>query len=700
MEGRRVALLVATDRYQDTGLSRLAAPAGDARKLAAVLGDSAIAGFEVMRLYNRPNAEVGKAIGNFYRNRKRDDLTLLYFTGHGIKDDYGQLYLAMTDTDRDNLPFTGLRGEQIRMAMEGCRSRQNVLVLDCCYAGAFPGGSGVKGDTAVHALEQLSGRGSVVLTSSDATQYSFEGDQLTETGATSPGSGPSSLFTRFLVEGLSTGRADLDGDGNITLDELYSYVHDRVTEEQPQQRPKKKEDVEGRILFAWNIHWTLPPHISNALSSPYAVAKLTALEELRGRYNSGNTIVQQRILETVRELAEDDSKQVSNAAHQFLSAVIEAEEKARREAEEKARQEAEAKARQEAEAKARQEAIHGEAVTTSQVGEDAIITAPTVASAAEAPKHTPGAEAAEHQVAADGEAPTGSKESEVSKRRKRTILKRTRKSPPTAPATPDATKLPNEPVELPPAKRRKRLSRRALIVIGSASILALILIIRIIVIIISGPALNSLLLPTAGTIFRDNFSSEVYGWLPVASGKGSGAYYGNGVYHTYAAAGGSVLSSPKKASNVYPSAPSNILVGVDARVLPGPARLIYSYYVACRTSGPNGYEFTVLGTGHNVIITIEKLSTNGSSPKFLTNAAPTINPNSDNLLQAQCTNVQGGRGVQLVFSVNGTAVAAATDTHNPLRTGSVGVGMLNFNDTPVHVDFNNFVVKQVDGTGG
>ena len=339
-------------------------------------------------------------------------------------------------------------------------------------------------------------------------------------------------------------------------------------------------------------------------------------------------------------------------------------------------------------------------MTTSQVGEDAIITAPTVASAAEAPKHTPGAEAAEHQVAADGEAPTGSKESEVSKRRKRTILKRTRKSPPTAPATPDATKLPNEPVELPPAKRRKRLSRRALIVIGSASILALILIIRIIVIIISGPALNSLLLPTAGTIFRDNFSSEVYGWLPVASGKGSGAYYGNGVYHTYAAAGGSVLSSPKKASNVYPSAPSNILVGVDARVLPGPARLIYSYYVACRTSGPNGYEFTVLGTGHNVIITIEKLSTNGSSPKFLTNAAPTINPNSDNLLQAQCTNVQGGRGVQLVFSVNGTAVAAATDTHNPLRTGSVGVGMLNFNDTPVHVDFNNFVVKQVDGTGG
>src|SRR5215831_11969703 len=379
MERRKIALLVATDRYQDAGLSRLAAPASDARKLAAVLSDPAIAGFEVTQLHNRPNADVGKAIGNFYRDRRRDDLTLLYFTGHGIKDDYGQLYLAMTDTDRENLQFTGVRGEHIRLAMEACRSRQNVLILDCCYAGAFPAGTGVKGDTAVHALEQLGGRGSVVLTSSDATQYSFEGNQLTETGPLSLRAGPSSLFTRFLVEGLRTGRADLDGDGNITLDELYSYVHDHVTKQQPQQRPKKKEDVEGRIIFARNIHWTVPSHIKSALGSPYAVAKLTALEELRGRYSGGNTIVQQRVLETIRELVEDDSKQVSGAASRFLSAVMEAEDKAR--------QKVEDKARQEAEDKTRQEVIHGGAETHSQVGETAISTP--------APEQGPGEEASQ-----------------------------------------------------------------------------------------------------------------------------------------------------------------------------------------------------------------------------------------------------------------------------------------------------------------
>ena len=225
MGGRRVALLVATDRYEDTGLSRLNAPASDAEQLAAVLGDPRIAGFEVMSLYNEPHYIVGKAIGKFYKNRRHDDLTLLYFTGHGVKDEGGHLYLAMTDTEHENLQFTAVQAEQIRAAMEDCRSRQNVLVLDCCYAGAFPSGLGVKGDTTVHALEQLGGRGSVVLTSSDAMQLSFEGNQVIETGPASLRSTPGSLFTRFLIEGLRTGRADLNGDGDITHDELYSYVH-------------------------------------------------------------------------------------------------------------------------------------------------------------------------------------------------------------------------------------------------------------------------------------------------------------------------------------------------------------------------------------------------------------------------------------------------------------------------------------------
>ncbi|MGZ4665423.1 MAG: caspase family protein [Frankiaceae bacterium] len=208
MAGRRFALLIATYNYQDVGLRQLVSPAHDAEALAEVLRHPDIAGFDVTVLINEPLHVVGEAIDALYRERRRDDLPLLYFTGHGVKDDHGRLYLAMTNTRRDSLLFTGLRADHINEAMEGCRSRQKVLVLDCCYGGAFPNTGLTKGDQAVHTLENFGGRGRAVLTASDSTQYSFEGDD--------PSGQPSySLFTRFLIEGLRTGKADLDGDGDM-----------------------------------------------------------------------------------------------------------------------------------------------------------------------------------------------------------------------------------------------------------------------------------------------------------------------------------------------------------------------------------------------------------------------------------------------------------------------------------------------------
>lgn len=312
--GRRLALLVATYEHQDSGLRQLTAPAHDAESLASVLRDPDIAGFEVTTLINQPHHRVGEAIGDFYRDRRRGDLTLLYFTGHGLKDDSGRLYLAMTNTRRDSLLFTALPAEHIDQAMEGCPSRQKVLILDCCYSGAFPPGRLSKGDPAVHTLERFQGHGRTVLTASDATQYSFEGDRAL-------GQATQSVFTRHLVAGLRDGSADLDGDGDITLDELYGYVHDRVVDEMPQQRPKKLDNVEGRIVIARNVNWSLPAHLRNALASPIATDRLSALDGLAHLRRIGNETVRAVALEEIQRLAEDDSKVVSTAAMAKLRPV-------------------------------------------------------------------------------------------------------------------------------------------------------------------------------------------------------------------------------------------------------------------------------------------------------------------------------------------------------------------------------------------
>src|SRR4051794_29499804 len=159
MEPRRKALLVATDVYQDVGLSRLAAPARDAHALAEVLRAPDVAGFEVTLLHNQPQHVVGEAIVDFYGSCRRDDLTLLYFSGHGLKDDDGRLYLAMANTRRDGLLFTGLPAAAISDAMDGCASRRKVLVLDCCYSGAFPAGRAAKADPPAHPPERVPGQG-------------------------------------------------------------------------------------------------------------------------------------------------------------------------------------------------------------------------------------------------------------------------------------------------------------------------------------------------------------------------------------------------------------------------------------------------------------------------------------------------------------------------------------------------------------
>ena len=311
---RRLALLIATDEYEDDRLRRLTSPAHDASALAAVLRDPDIAGFEVTTLVNEPHYRVGEAVGELYRDRRRDDLTLLYFTGHGLKDDDGRLYLAMANTRRDGLLFTSLPAEQVDQAMSGCTSRRNVLVLDCCYSGAFPAGRATKSDLEVHALDRFRGHGRTVLTASDATQYSFEGEEL------QPGISQS-VFTRHLIAGLRDGSADLDGDGDVTLDELYGYVYDRVVEEMPQQRPKKQDNIEGRIVIARNVNWTLPTYLRNAIKSPIATDRLAALDGLEHLYRVGNDHVRDQVRAEIERLTTDDSRMVSSAATERLRAV-------------------------------------------------------------------------------------------------------------------------------------------------------------------------------------------------------------------------------------------------------------------------------------------------------------------------------------------------------------------------------------------
>lgn len=313
----RYALLVATYEYEDDNLRRLIAPAQDAEILARVLGDPDIGGFQTKTLLNQSNFIVRQEIETFFSNRVKDDLLLLYFSGHGIKDDFGRLYFASPETKLSRLRSTGISANFVNDVMRDSRSRSQVLILDCCYSGAFAKGMMVKADQSIGTKERFEGKGCLVLTASDSYQYAFEGNEL-------EGTGIQSTFTKAIVSGLETGLADLDHDGQISIDELYEYAYDRVTEETPQQKPHKWEfDVQGEIIIAKNPHLSgmkveLPEELHKDLESPYSWRRKGAVSELGQLIQSRDQELANAALQALRRLAEDDSKQVSSAAIEVL----------------------------------------------------------------------------------------------------------------------------------------------------------------------------------------------------------------------------------------------------------------------------------------------------------------------------------------------------------------------------------------------
>jgi DNA-binding beta-propeller fold protein YncE len=246
-EGNRVALIVACDRYSDPELKQLRAPSQDAESFARLLQDPTIGGFKVTTLINEPHGNVTQKLNAFLQSCNRQDTLLLYFSCHGIKDIDGQLYFATITTNRTLLLSTAIESNFVNRLLDRCKAQQKVVLLDCCYSGAYEKGRVVKADTRVNATDYF-GRGRVIITASDSMQYAFEGDDKVDLGK------GGSYFTDALIEGLQTGKADVNDDGKITYSELYNFVYDYVKRMTPNQTPTlNAQGVEGDFVLFKNI---------------------------------------------------------------------------------------------------------------------------------------------------------------------------------------------------------------------------------------------------------------------------------------------------------------------------------------------------------------------------------------------------------------------------------------------------------------
>ena len=322
----KFALIIGNTEYIDPGLAQLTAPGKDTEDFARVLKDQEIGAFDdVNVLFNQPEPVVRGAIDEFFDQKKPDDLLVLYFSGHGVRDELGSLYLAVKNTIRSRLRSTAVKSDYVREVMDQSRSKRQVLILDCCNSGAFAQGTKAATGASIGTASAFEGGyGRIILTASDSTQFAWEGDKVI-------GETDNSLFTHFLVEGLQ-GEADLDGDGRITVDELYDYAYEKVKTATPKQTPSKfSSKQQGEIVLRQSMRLEdiksvpLPAPLLDSIENPFSDIRLGAVQQLTKLLNGKNLGLARSAREALERVAkEDDSRQVSKAASQALGSVRQA----------------------------------------------------------------------------------------------------------------------------------------------------------------------------------------------------------------------------------------------------------------------------------------------------------------------------------------------------------------------------------------
>ncbi|MFM7166450.1 MAG: caspase family protein, partial [Planctomycetaceae bacterium] len=293
--GRKEAPAVATDfansrayvigvNAYSNGIPPLRTAVGDAERLGQLLQESH--GYQV-RLFPRDGAATIATLRQLLcetmlQEVGPDDRVLFYFAGHGIAldgDDGPEGYLVPEDAKSDDRTSL-LAMTELHDSLAKLPCRHMLLILDCCFAGAFRWSS----TRDISALPSLIHRERFeryihdpawqVLTSAAHDQTALDvlsGNTIgerNEIDAHSP-------FAAALFRALA-GEADLiprsedgqpGGDGVITATELYLYLRECVetatvehrTRQTPGLWPLKKHDKGEYILLTPGHTLNLPP---------------------------------------------------------------------------------------------------------------------------------------------------------------------------------------------------------------------------------------------------------------------------------------------------------------------------------------------------------------------------------------------------------------------------------------------------------
>ena len=250
--GKRKALIVAISEYDQLGNLDFCKSDGHAVHNILLAHNYDIP--EQLRLIGRVDGYLlREKIIDFFTDSSvtLEDTLLFYYSGHGIPDSGGQVYLCASEINVDRPYRCGFSFQDLTDMMNRSISKKIIAILDCCYSGTAEISKGGEHDAAklgnaaiVRGMNTLTeGEGRCILASSQANQEAYA---LMEENH--------SVFTHFLIKGLSGDKQAMDKYGYVTADSLAKFIYDGImslpVDKRPKQKPVRKMDISGEIVIA------------------------------------------------------------------------------------------------------------------------------------------------------------------------------------------------------------------------------------------------------------------------------------------------------------------------------------------------------------------------------------------------------------------------------------------------------------------
>ena len=251
MSGSSHAILIGVSAYEYTELPPIRAARNSLQAMRGVLAHPGLCGWrsECITIISNPISATELAVSIADLAENTTDALILYYVGHGVLTDRGELCLSVTSTRPNRAKMTSLTWETVADVLRASPARIRIGILDCCFAGQAIESLTSNNDASIADIAHAEGVYTLTATTRNRTAHVPSPDEQ-DTECTS-----------FTAELCNLVRAGIPfGPSRLTLGDIYPVLRQRLSARGLPIPNQRGTDTAYQFPFTANAALATPRH--------------------------------------------------------------------------------------------------------------------------------------------------------------------------------------------------------------------------------------------------------------------------------------------------------------------------------------------------------------------------------------------------------------------------------------------------------